>query len=288
MLIDTHCHLDAAEYDGDRDAVRERAFAAGIGAIVVPAVEVANFETVRALAVADPRIGYALGIHPMYVDRAGDGDLDALRDALAAAIDDPALLAVGEIGLDFFEPGLDRARQEHFFRAQLALAREFDLPVLMHVRRSQDVILGHLRSLRPRGGIAHAFNGSLQQAAQYLDLGIALGFGGTMTYDRALQIRRLVRELPPEAHVLETDAPDIAPAWIARRRNEPAQLARIAQVFADLRGEPLDAIVSRTAANAARVMPRLAGALARGPDSIRTAAPAANDRPRAQGPGRPD
>lgn len=263
MLIDTHCHLDAAEYDGDRDAVRERGFAAGVGALVVPAVEVANFAAVRALARADARIGYALGIHPLYVDRARDEDLARLREALEASIGDPALLAVGEIGLDFFEPGPDRPRQERFFRAQLELAREFDLPVLMHVRRSQDAILKQLRIVRPPGGIAHAFNGSFQQAAQYLELGIALGFGGAMTYDRALQLRRLVRELPPEAHVLETDAPDIPPAWIARQRNEPAELARIARVFAELRGEPLEAVVARTADNAARAMPRLPAALAR-------------------------
>jgi len=133
----------------------------------------------------------------------------------------------------------------------------------MHVRRSQDTILKHLRSVRPPGGIAHAFNGSLQQAAQYLALGVALGFGGAMTFDRALQLRRLVRELPAEAHVLETDAPDIAPAWIAPRRNEPAQLARIAQVFADLRGEPVGLVTEHTAANAGRAVPRLSALLAR-------------------------
>lgn len=263
MLIDTHCHLDAPEYDADRDAVRERAFAAGVAAIVVPAVEVANFGAVRALAAGDPRIGYALGIHPLYVGRAGEGDLARLRDAVEASLDDPAFLAIGEIGLDFFEPGQDRARQEHYFRFQLELAREFGLPVLMHVRRSQDTILKHLRSVRPPGGIAHAFNGSLQQAAQYLGLGMVLGFGGAMTFDRALQLRRLVRELPPEAHVLETDAPDIPPAWIARRRNEPAQLARIAQEFADLRGEPPGLVAERTAANAGRAIPRLSALLAR-------------------------
>jgi len=244
--------------------VRERALAAGVAALAVPAVEVGNFATVQSIAAADTRIGYALGIHPLYVDRAGDEDIARLRDALASSIGDPALLAVGEIGLDFFEPGLDRARQERFFRAQLELAREFGLPVLMHVRRSQDVILKHLRSVRPPGGIAHAFNGSMQQAAQYLALGIALGFGGAMTYDRALQLRRLVRELPPEAHVLETDAPDIAPEWIHRRRNEPAELVRIARVFAEVRGEALEAVVARTAANANRVLPRLRGAIARG------------------------
>ncbi len=263
MLIDTHCHLDASEYDADRDAVRERAFAAGVAAIVVPAVEVANFGAVRALAAGDARIGYALGIHPLYVDRAAEHDLARLRDTIEASLDDPAFLAIGEIGLDFFEPGLDRARQERFFRLQLELAREFGLPVLMHVRRSQDTILKHLRSVRPPGGIAHAFNGSLQQAAQYLALGVALGFGGAMTFDRALQLRRLVRELPAEAHVLETDAPDIPPEWIARRRNEPAQLARIAQVFAELRGEPLGLVAEHTAANAGRAVPRLSALLAR-------------------------
>lgn len=271
MLIDTHCHLDAGEYDSDRDAVRERAFAAGVAALVVPAVEVGNFAKVRAIAAADARIGYALGIHPLYVDRASDDDLRQLREALASSIGDPALLAVGEIGLDFFEPGFDRVRQEHFFRAQLELAREFGLPVLMHVRRSQDLILKHLRSVRPPGGIAHAFNGSLQQAAQYLAQGVALGFGGAMTYDRALQLRRLVRELPPEAHVLETDAPDIAPEWIHRRRNEPGELARIARVFAEVRGEALDAVVARTAANACRVLPRLRGAIERSGGPIRPA-----------------
>ena len=264
MLIDTHCHLDAGEFHADRDAVRERAFAAGVAALVVPAVEVGNFAAVRALAAADARIGYALGIHPLYVDRARDDDLARLRAELESSIGDPALLAIGEIGLDFFAPGLERARQERFFRAQLGLAREFGLPVLLHVRRSQDVVLKHLREVRPPGGVAHAFNGSVQQATQYLGLGLALGFGGAMTYARALQLRRLVRELPPEAHVLETDAPDIAPEWIAHRRNEPAELARIAQVFAELRGESLDAVAARTAANACRVLPRLRGAIARG------------------------
>ncbi|MCL4183139.1 MAG: TatD family hydrolase, partial [Burkholderiaceae bacterium] len=249
------------------------------------------FGAVRALAAADVRIGYALGIHPLYVDRVDDEALAQLRAALESSIDDPALLAVGEIGLDFFEAGHDRARQQRFFRAQLGLAREFGLPVLMHVRRAQDTILKHLRDARPPGGIAHAFNGSLQQAGQFLGLGMALGFGGAMSYSRALQLHRLVRELPPEAHVLETDAPDIPPEWIspmrsgvsrppsgvsrppsevsrphsgiARPRNEPAQLARIARAFAELRDEPLETIATRTAANACRAMPRLTALLAR-------------------------
>lgn len=264
MLIDTHCHLDAREFDADRNDVIARAGSAGVAAIVVPAVEADGFDAVRTLAATHARIGYALGIHPLYVDRAGEGDLARLRAALEQAMDDPALLAIGEIGLDFFEPGGQRARQERFFAGQLALAREFDLPVLLHVRRAQDTVLAHLRRARPPAGIAHAFNGSVQQATQFLELGIALGFGGAMTYGRALRIRSLARELAPHAHVLETDAPDIPPEWIAHGRNEPAQLARIARVLAELRGESLDVLAARTAANACRVMPRLAALLARG------------------------
>lgn len=264
MLIDTHCHLDAREFDADREDVIARAWDAGVAAIVVPAVDAGGFDAVRALAAAHPRIGYALGIHPLYVDRAQEGDLARLRAALEHARDDPALLAIGEIGLDFLEPGGDRARQERFFAAQLAMAREFGLPVLMHVRRAQDTVLKHLRRTPPPGGIAHAFNGSVQQAGHFLELGIALGFGGAMTYDRALRIRGLAGGLPQDAHVLETDAPDIPPEWIARGRNEPAQLVRIARAFAELRGEPLEAVAARTAANACRVMPRLPALLARG------------------------
>lgn len=259
MLIDTHCHLDAAEFSGEVPALREQALARGVGLIVVPAVAVDNFEAVRALA-GDRRgthCVYALGIHPMYVAQAADEDLARLRAALLAHIDDPALVAVGEIGLDFFMPDQDRQRQAHFFVEQLKLAREFGLPVILHVRRAQDMVLKHLRRWPVSGGIAHAFNGSHQQARMFVDLGFALGFGGAMTFTRALQIRRLVAELDAQAHVLETDAPDIAPAWRHPGRNDPAQLRPIADVFAQLRGQPLTDCIEQTARNAARVLPRL-------------------------------
>ena len=274
MWTDTHCHLDAAEFDADRDAVAARARAAGVGQIVVPAVEVANFETVRALA-RRHGLAYGLGIHPLFVARAADADLDRLRERVqvATAERDPRLVAIGEIGLDHFMPGTDHARQERFLVAQLELARDHDLPVILHSRRSVDVLLKHLRRLEPRGGIAHAFNGSLQQAEVFVTLGFKLGFGGAMTFDRALQIRRLAQTLPIEAIVLETDAPDIPPHWLyrtaaeradgARARNEPAELPRIAQVLADLRGLSLDELVAATAANARAALPGLA-ALAAG------------------------
>ena len=257
MLIDTHCHLDAAEFEADRNAVIERAGGAGVQAIVIPAVDRANFQAVRRLAHAFPGGRYALGIHPMCVDRAADEDLQALAGAVRDAIADPRFVAIGEVGLDHFVPGLDRARQERFLQAQLALARDFDLPVLLHVRRAQDHVLKLLRRMRPAAGIAHAFNGSAQQASQFIGLGCALGFGGAMTFSRALQIRRLAASVPLEAIVLETDSPDITPAWAHPGRNEPAQVAPIAQALAELRGIGRDELIARTADNAQRVMPRL-------------------------------
>lgn len=270
MLIDTHCHLDAAEFDVDRAAVIQRSQAAGVRGIVIPAVDRHNFQAVRDLAWAIPGGLYALGIHPLYVAPAGEQDLAALEHCLQSWRDDPRLLAVGEIGLDFFVPAMRtpemRVQQEKFYVRQLDLARQFDLPVLLHVRKSQDLLLKHLRRRSLVGGIAHAFNGSFQQAQQFLDLGFALGMGGAMTFDRALQIRRLAAQLPATALVLETDAPDMAPAWLGRdaqgrsrpARNEPAEVAKIAQCLAALRNEPVDTLILQCAANAARVLPRLA------------------------------
>jgi TatD DNase family protein len=266
--IDTHCHLDAPEFGADVDAVRARARAAGVAHCLIPAVEAANFEAVARLA---HRHGdsYALGIHPLCTPRAEPADLQALARALDERGGDPRLVAVGEIGLDFFVAGLDAQRQELFLREQLALARRHRLPVVLHVRRSADRLLKHLRELPTGGGIAHAFNGSLVQARAFLELGFKLGFGGAVTYDRALQLRRLAVELPLSAIVLETDSPDIPPHWLYRTaaereagasqgRNEPAQLPRIAQVIADLRGIPVQALAAAATRNAQEALPRLA------------------------------
>lgn len=268
MLIDTHCHLDAAEFDRDRPDVAERARAAGVAGIVIPAVARGNFSTVRDLARAIPGGAYALGIHPMYVRYAADEDLDRLRDAVAQAMGDPRFVAVGEIGLDFFVEdiarGEQRERQERFYHAQLKLAAEFGLPVLLHVRRSQDVLLKYLRRVEVPGGIAHAFNGSRQQADLFVAHGFALGLGGEMTFERSRNIRRLAAGMDLAALVLETDAPDIPPAWLPRedRRNEPGELPRIAAVLGELRGLPAEAVAAATSANARRVLPRLGEALA--------------------------
>lgn len=261
LWIDTHCHLDAHEFGDASLPVAQRAGGQGVGMIVIPAVERANFSIVRELAHAAPNGCYALGIHPIYVPHATDDDLLALRAAVDAAMRDPRFVAIGEIGLDFFIPMLCepamRTKQEHFLREQLKIARDFNLPVLTHVRRSQDMVLKHARQIRPNGGIAHAFNGSFQQAQGYIDLGFKLGFGGAMTFTRALQIRRLATELPLEAIVLETDAPDISPSWLHPGRNSPEELPRIGAVLAELRGMELVQVAAQTTANARAVMPRL-------------------------------
>jgi len=267
MWIDTHCHLDAVEFSGDLQAVRERAAAAGVSHCVLPAVDAGNFDRVRELA---HRFGdsYGLGIHPLCTMRAGDADLQALDQALCAAKDDPRLVAVGEIGLDYFVADLDPERQELFYREQLALARRHGLPVILHVRQSADRVLKQLRTARVAGGIAHAFNGSAQQANEFLKLGFKLGFGGNLTFERAQQIRRLAVDLPLAALVLETDSPDIPPHWLyrtaqqraqgeAQGRNEPAQLPRIGQVLAQLRGMDVDELAAATTANACDALPRL-------------------------------
>lgn len=251
MLIDTHCHLDAAEFDADREAVHAAARAAGVETIVVPAVEVSAFARTRETVSRYPGCVAAYGIHPLYVMQAADDDLAALRQWLLAE----RPVAVGEIGLDLYVADIDPARQEHFFVEQLRLARDFDLPVLLHVRRAVDAVLKQLRRFKVRGGIAHAFNGSRQQADEFIKLGFALGFGGAMTYAGSTRIRELARHLPLEAIVLETDAPDIPPAWLNGGRNTPAELPRIAAVLAELRELPVAELVQRTAANAHAVLP---------------------------------
>lgn len=272
MWIDTHCHLDAAEFDADRDAVREAARQLGVARCVIPAVHRPHWDEVTQLA-KQHGDAYALGIHPLYVPQAQAHDLQALDQALTERRDDPRLVAVGEIGLDFFVPALCtpemRERQWAFYLAQLQLAKKHGLPVILHVRRSADLLLKGLRQCPVDSGIAHAFNGSAQQAQAFLGRGFALGFGGTLTYERSLQLRRLASELPLEAIVLETDAPDIPPHWLyqtaeqraqgaAQGRNSPAELPRIAQALADVRGLSLADLAAATCRNAQRVLPKLA------------------------------
>jgi TatD DNase family protein len=297
MFIDTHCHLDAAEFGNSQADIVRDAEAAGVGRMVVPSVACSNFEAVRKLCEQHPSCAPAYGIHPMYTDDATPNDLEKLREYLQQH----RPVAIGEIGLDFFIPHYNQTRQEHFFVEQLKLAREFDLPVLLHIRRAQDTILKHLRHFYGKGGptstgsgqastglrtgIAHAFNGSRQQADEFIKLGFKLGFGGAMTYPRATRLRELAATLPLDSIVLETDAPDIPPVFLEKglpngqarfphpnpppggegaieslrekRINEPKYLPRIAQTLAELRGVSLDEVALATTQNALAVLPKL-------------------------------
>jgi len=271
--VDTHCHLDAAEFAADREEVLHEARAQGVEDIVIPAVHAAHFAEVAALAHSWPGGHYTLGIHPLYTTAALDCDLELLADAVAGALNDPAFLGIGEIGLDLFVDDLRRGealqRQQYFFAEQLKLASRHALPVILHVRRAQDEVLKGLRRQPVTSGIAHAFNGSPQQAGHYLNLGIKLGVGGAMTWPRALRIRALARELPDDALVLETDAPDIPPQWLAGQlgshlaagRNAPGELPRIGAILAELRGGSVEAIARLTADNAYTALPRMKRAL---------------------------
>jgi TatD DNase family protein len=268
--IDTHCHLDATEFESDAPMVRARAAMNNVAHCILPAIGVKNFEAVRTMAYIN-RDSYALGIHPLCVKHALDEDLNVLDQQLQLHQNDPRLVAVGEIGIDLFEPEWCisplRERQEHFYREQLKLAKKYGLPVILHVRRSADQLLKGLRDIGG-SGIAHAFNGSLQQAQAFTKLGFRLGFGGAVTYERALQLRRLAAELPLEALVLETDAPDMPPHWLyltaqqratgtPQGRNEPAELPRIGAVVANLRGMEPDVLADATTRNACTALPKL-------------------------------
>lgn len=274
--IDSHCHLDAFVDSVDVAQVRAEAHQLGVAHCVIPAVEVANFDAVRQLA-HQTKDSYCLGIHPLYVPRASEADLVTMEAYLTRNCDDPRLVAVGEIGLDFFVPELCqspmRQKQEHFYRAQLQLAQRFELPVVLHVRRSADLLLKHLRSLgrgKPWYGIAHAFNGSKVQAQAFIEIGFKLGFGGAVTFERALQLRRLAAGIPLSALVLETDAPDIPPHWLyttveqrtqgrVQGRNTPGELPRIASVVAQLRGISVLDLALASCTNVRQALPKLVG-----------------------------
>jgi len=244
-LIDTHCHLDAPEFDGLRALRVAEALQAGVGRIVVPSVAASTFASTLNM-----RQQYgcliAFGLHPLYCAEHLDDHLQQLEQMLQQH----QPLAVGEIGLDNWIANPDVARQEALFIEQLKLARKYDLPVILHIRRAQDRVLKFLRQFPVRGGIAHAFNGSEQQAAAFIKLGFKLGFGGAMTFSGSHKIRRLAATLPLDALVLETDAPDMRPEWAQDQDNQPANIARYAQCLAQLRAISVQKIAQCTTFNA--------------------------------------
>ena len=257
MWIDSHCHLDSPEFDVDRDVVVAQSRAAGVEAIVNLPGHIDHFAQARATR---ERFGCltGYGIHPMWV--AGPYTTSKREDiaTLRTWVEREKPELIGEIGLDFFIPDFNQAEQEWFFAEQLKIARDFDLPVSLHVRRSQDHILKHLRRTRVRGGFAHAFNGSAQQAAEFVKLGFCLGFGGTATFPQANRVRALLRGVSIEHVVVETDAPDIPPSFLGTMgsdaRNSPAYLPQMGEMLAEVRDMAVAAFAAATTANVRRVL----------------------------------
>jgi TatD DNase family protein len=249
MLVDSHCHLDAAEFDPDRAAVIARARAAGVTRQVVPAVDAAGWPKLRDVCAAQPGLFPAYGLHPMFLAAHRPAHLAGLH----AWLDRERPVAVGECGLDFFVAGLDPQAQHDYFEGQLRLAREFDLPVIVHARRAVDAVIAAIKRHGPLRGVVHSFSGSAEQARQLWQLGFLVGLGGPVTYDRAHRLRGLAATMPLEFLLLETDAPDQPDAGIRGQRNEPARLAVVLETIAKLRDEAPGAIAAATTANAERL-----------------------------------
>lgn len=249
-LIDSHCHLDFEAFDHDREAVLRKAAAAGVRIIVVPAVKRDTWDRLVELCDASGRLYYALGLHPLFVGMHQPAHLDEL----SARVSSLSPVAVGEIGLDFFDKNLDKGKQLSIFEHQLEIARNHSLPAILHVRKAHDEVLTLLRRHEIRGGIAHAFNGSRQQADKYLELGFKLGFGGMLTFERSRRLRALARDLPLDALVLETDAPDMTVARFRGRRNSPEYIPYVLEAMASVRPEPAEEIAAATTRNAAGVL----------------------------------
>ena len=248
-LIDTHCHLDVAAFDADRQQVLDRARQQGVRRMVIPAVDADHWAGLIRLCQSEQALFPALGLHPAYLQAHKQEHISALE----REIEKQRPVAVGEIGLDYFIRELDREKQQALFEAQLEVARDAGLPVILHVRKAHDQVLSTLRRIRVSGGTAHAFNGSLQQARQYIEMGFKLGFGGMLTYQRSNRIRRLAEDLPVDAIVLETDAPDMVVADHRGERNSPEYLPHCLRALADVRNEDADFLARQTTINACSV-----------------------------------
>jgi TatD DNase family protein len=249
MLIDSHCHLDAAEFDGDRAAVIARATAAGVGVQIVPAVAQSGFAKLKVICASAVGLHPAYGLHPMYLAEHQPDHLDALR----VWIERERPVAVGECGLDFFVEGLDADTQRMYFQRQLELAREFELPVILHARRAVDEVVATVRKVGGLRGVVHSFSGSEEQARQLWKLGFCLGFGGPVTYDRAHRLRAIVARMPIEFLLLETDAPDQPLSTHRGQRNEPGYLREVLHSVALLRETDENRLAEATTLNAQRL-----------------------------------
>lgn len=250
-LIDTHNHLDCPDFEQDRAAVLQRSRELGVERQVLLGVFRENWEDVWALVESEPDLYAALGLHPIYLARHRPEHLTALRDWLQRLAGHPKLCAVGEIGLDYYLEDLDRDGQQAIFEEQLRIAIDFELPVLLHVRRAHAAMIATLKRFKPkRQGIVHAFAGSREEAREYLKLGFRLGLGGAPTWPQANRLRKVVPEIPLESIVLETDSPDMAPSMHPGVRNSPEHLPDICVALAELKGISPEELASASTRNA--------------------------------------
>ncbi len=245
-LIDSHCHLDVAEFDHDRERIIEHCKQLGIHHIIVPGIDMPGWNKLLELCQQYSALQPALGLHPVFIEKHQAGDVQLLENFIE--IHHP--VAVGEIGLDFFIKELDRDKQQALFAAQLGIAQNAGLPVILHCRKSHDQVLKTLKRIPVKGGIAHAFNGSRQQADQYIELGFKLGFGGTLTYERSNKLHALAKSLPLSAIVMETDAPDMVVSSHRGERNSPEYLPDCLQALAEIRDEDPETLARQTSHNA--------------------------------------
>lgn len=250
-LIDSHTHLDFPDFDADRPALLAESRALGVQRMVVLGVYQGNWQRVWDLVQSDPDLHAAFGLHPVYLDQHRPQDLSELGDWLSRLAGHRQLCAVGEIGLDYFIETLDRDRQQSLFDAQLQLAADFNLPALIHVRRSHAAVIATLKRFKlKRGGIIHAFAGSKEEAREYIKLGFKLGLGGAATWPQALRMHRVLAQLPLGSVVLETDSPDMAPAMFPGQRNSPAHLPQICTALAGIMAISPEQLAAESTANA--------------------------------------
>ncbi|MCW8988649.1 MAG: TatD family hydrolase [Gammaproteobacteria bacterium] len=249
-IIDTHCHLDVADFDSDRDSVLKRCRALAISKIIIPAIEAKTWHKVINLCENEKGLYPALGLHPVFIRQHHDDDLAQLE----ALVKSSCPVAIGEIGLDFYIKELDKEQQIKYFAAQLQLAKKYELPVILHVRKAHDQVLQLLKEIKVKGGFSHAFNGSVQQANRYIELGFKLGFGGTLTYANSTKIHQLAKVLPLESIVLETDAPDMVVESHRGERNSPEYIVDALTALAKIRNEDISTIAKQTTLNAHEII----------------------------------
>lgn len=249
-ITDTHCHLDVTDFDIDRDDVLGRCHAAGISEIIIPAIESKTWPNLLELCRSNKGLYPALGLHPVFIEQHQSDDVNKLEQL----VEQVSPIAIGEIGLDFYIKELDQQKQLELFEAQLNVAKAHNLPVVLHVRKAHDQVLQLLKKIKVKGGFCHAFNGSLQQAEKYIELGFKLGFGGTLTYENSTKIHQLAKILPLDSIVLETDAPDMVVESHRGERNSPEYIVEALTALAKLRNDSVEFIAAQTTKNANDVM----------------------------------